>query len=281
VEIRTGVDVKVVRMSATQVAAVGDGKATWEADLVVGADGVESMVRRRLATESTVVAAGCAAWRAVIPWYRAPRLPEDLSLGSETVGAGHRFRYAPLGERGTAGRTGRNGIYWAATIPGAYRPEPPATQLGLLRRWFADWHQPIPDLLAATEPDDLIQHAVAELRPVPRSFTYRAGAGGYVLLGDAAHAMGHHLGKGACLALEDAAALRELVMNAAPGPELVNALDAYTRERRPRLARIMRQSRRVGAMLSAGGPLAVRARDAAMGLTPGLLVRVLRGSRAR
>jgi 2-polyprenyl-6-methoxyphenol hydroxylase-like FAD-dependent oxidoreductase len=281
IDIRTGVAVRTVRMNTGEPAAVTDGRATWEADLVVGADGVDSIVRRRLAPEATTVAAGCAAWRAVIPWYRAPKLPEGLGAGGETLGGGHRFRYALLGERGSAGGSTRGGIYWAATVPGAHRPEPPATQLSLLRRWFADWHPPIADLLAATEPDDLIQHQVAELRPVPRSFNYPAGPGGYVLLGDAAHAMSHHLGQGACLALEDAAALRGLLLDAVPGRSLGDALDAYTRERRPRLARIMRQSRRVGAMLAGNSSLAGRARDAALGLSPGLLGRVLRGSRAR
>jgi 2-polyprenyl-6-methoxyphenol hydroxylase-like FAD-dependent oxidoreductase len=281
IDIRTGVAVRTVRLSADAQPSVTDGRSTWEADLVVGADGVDSIVRRRLAPEATTVAAGCAAWRAVIPWYRAPKLPEGFGTGGETLGSGHRFRYALLGERGSAGGSSRGGIYWAATVPGAYRPEPPATQLSLLRRWFADWHPPIGDLLAATEPDDLIQHSVAELHPVPRSFNYEAGAGGYVLLGDAAHAMSHHLGQGACLALEDAAALRGLLLDAVPGRSLRSALDAYTRERRPRLARIMRQSRRVGAMLSGSGSLAGRARDAALGLSPSLLGRVLRGSRAR
>ena len=214
----------------------------------------------------------------MIPWYRAPKLPEGLGTGGETLGGGHRFRYALLGERGSAGGSSRGGIYWVATVPGAYRPEPPATQLSLLRRWFAEWHAPIGDLLGATEPDDLIQHAVAELRPVPRAYAYRAGSGGYALLGDAAHAMSPHLGQGACLALEDAVALSELLTDAVPGRSLAAALDAYTRDRRPRLARIMRQSRRAGAVLSGGGSLAGRARDAALGLTPGLLGRVLRGS---
>ncbi|HKS98846.1 MAG TPA: NAD(P)/FAD-dependent oxidoreductase [Rugosimonospora sp.] len=281
IDIRTGIAVRTVRLVRDESPAVTDGRTTWTADLVVGADGVDSIVRRRLAPEATAVAAGCAAWRAVIPWYRAPKFPDGLGTGGETLGGGHRFRYALLGERGTSGGSSRGGVYWAATVPGAYRPEPPATQLSLLRRWFADWHAPIGDLLAATEPEDLIQHSVAELRPVPRSFTYPAGTGGYVLLGDAAHAMSHHLGQGACLALEDAASLRALLLDAVPGRTLGTALDAYTRERRPRLARIMRQSRRVGAMMTSNGSLAGRARDAALGLSPSLLGRVLRGSRAR
>jgi 2-polyprenyl-6-methoxyphenol hydroxylase-like FAD-dependent oxidoreductase len=286
IDIRTGVGVRTVRLHPHELPAVGDGKNTWEADLVVAADGVDSIVRRRLAPESTAVAAGCAAWRAVIPWYRAPKLPDGGSpsgpprtaptgagTGGETLGAGHRFRYALLGERGSAGGSSRGGIYWAATVPGAYRPEPPAAQLALLRRWFAEWHAPIGDLLAVTEPDDLIQHSVAELRPIPRTFSFPAGPGGFVLLGDAAHAMSHHLGQGACLALEDAATLRALLIDAIPGRSLVHALEEYTAQRRPRVARIVRQSRRVGAVYAANGNLVARARNAALGLTPRMLGR--------
>jgi len=144
----------------------------------------------------------------------------------------------------------------------------------LVRRWFADWHAPIGDLLAATEPDDLIQHQVGELRQLPRCFAYPSGPGGYALLGDAAHAMSHHLGLGACLALEDAATLVSAVREAVPGRSLAPALDAYTRERRPPVARVVRQSRRMAALLGGGNGFAGRARDAALGLSPGLLTRV-------
>jgi 2-polyprenyl-6-methoxyphenol hydroxylase-like FAD-dependent oxidoreductase len=85
-----------------------------------------------------------------------------------------------------------------------------------------------------------------------------------VLLGDAAHAMPHHLGQGACLAFEDAATLRSLVADAAPGPGLVTAIEAYSRTRRPRTTSVVRQTRRMSAVVQARGRLALRARDAAL-----------------
>jgi 2-polyprenyl-6-methoxyphenol hydroxylase-like FAD-dependent oxidoreductase len=276
IEVRTAITVRTLRTPPDERPVVSDGAHTFEADLVIGADGLDSVVRRRLAPESAIVPAACTAWRAVVPWYRAPKLADGVP-GGETLGAGHRFRYALLGERGSAGGSVRGGIYWAATVPGAYRPEPPATQLVLLRRWFHGWHEPIGELLAATEPDDLVQRPVAELRPLPRSFAFPSGPGGVALIGDAAHAMSHHLSLGACLALEDAATLRAVLVDAEPGRGLGQALDTYARTRRPRLVRIMRQSRRVGAVLGVGGQLAVRARDAALGLSPGLMGRFTAG----
>jgi 2-polyprenyl-6-methoxyphenol hydroxylase-like FAD-dependent oxidoreductase len=219
-----------------------------------------------------VVSSGCAAWRAVIPWYRAPRLPEDRPARAEILGAGYRFVAASLGERGSSGPSTRGGIYWIATAAGAPRPEPPATQLALLRRWFAGWPDPTGDLLAATEPDDLEQQEIRELRPLPRGYGFPVGTGGFVLLGDAAHAMPHHLGQGACLALEDAATLRSVLRDAAPGPQLRAAIEKYSRLRRARTTTVVRQTRRMAAVLQARGRLALRARDLAFGtISPRLM----------
>jgi 2-polyprenyl-6-methoxyphenol hydroxylase-like FAD-dependent oxidoreductase len=272
VEIRTGVSVRSVRVAAGDRPAVGDTRATFEADLVVAADGIDSAVRHRLAPDATVISSGCAAWRAVIPWYRAPRLPVDRPVGGETLGAGYRFVAASLGERGSSGGSTRGGIYWVATAAGAPRPESPETQLALLRRWYANWPAPIGDLLAATEPDDLVQQEVRELRPLPRAYGFPAGSGGFVLLGDSAHAMPHHLGQGACLALEDAATLQSVAREAIPGEPLRAAIESYSRLRLPRAASVVRQTRRMSAVLQTRGRLALRARDAALGqITPRLL----------
>ena len=93
-----------------------------------------------------------------------------------------------------------------------------------------------------------------------------------MLLGDAAHAMPHHLGQGACLAFEDAATLQAAVREAAPGRALRAAIETYDRQRRPRAATMVRQTRRMSAVLQTRGRLALRARDAALGaINPRLL----------
>jgi 2-polyprenyl-6-methoxyphenol hydroxylase-like FAD-dependent oxidoreductase len=271
VDLRTGFTVRTVHVHGTRP-AVSDGRGTVEADLVVAADGIDSTLRRRLAPESAAVSSGCASWRAVIPWYRAPRLTDERPVAGEVLGAGYRFVAASLGERGSSGASSRGGIYWNVTAAGAARPEPPATQLALLRRWLADWPAPIGDLLAATEPDDLVQQEVRELRPLPRSYGFPVGAGGVVLLGDAAHAMPHHLGQGACLAFEDAATLCAVLREAAAGPGLRGAVESYSRQRLPRATTMVRQTRRMSAVLQTRGRLALRARDAALGkITPRLI----------
>ncbi|MBN1171399.1 MAG: FAD-dependent monooxygenase [Micromonosporaceae bacterium] len=267
VDLRSGTTIRTARPRADRP-AVSDGKTIFEADLVVAADGAHSAIRPRLVPESVFVTAGYAAWRAFIPGYRVPKLPADIPASGETLGGGHRFVHTLLGERGAAaGGTSRAGIAWVATAPGALRPEPPQMQLSLLRRWFAGWPAPTGDLLAATEPDDLVQDDVGELRPIPPSLAFTNPTGGYVLVGDAGHAMTHYLDQGACLALEDAATLHQTVRDAIPGRTLSQAIEDYSRLRRPRVVKVAARSRRIGSVLlgSSAGGLGLRARNVAMG----------------
>jgi 2-polyprenyl-6-methoxyphenol hydroxylase-like FAD-dependent oxidoreductase len=263
-EIRTSLEVTTLRLTGDRP-AVGNAKHTFEADLIVAADGGRSVLRRRLAPEAEVTSTGYTAWRAVVPWFRAPSVPTN----GEMLGAGHRFQHATLGERGASASATRGGVYWVATVPGAQRPESPTAQLGLLRRWFEGWQSPVPELLEATEPGDLVQQPGEELRSLPRRFGFPVGSGGVVLLGDAAHVAAPALSQGACLALEDAATLAVVLRGATSLPA---ALDAYTLARRDRVARVAKASRRVGSVLQAQG-LAARARDVALGLSSGLLQR--------
>ncbi|MEU4561461.1 NAD(P)/FAD-dependent oxidoreductase [Actinoplanes sp. NPDC023936] len=300
VEIRTGFDVTTVLAGRDRRPSAGDGRTMIEADLVVGADGIDSRVRAVVAPEAVALGTGLAAWQAVVPSFRVPDLPGFV--GGETLGAGYRFVAVPLGVGNPGGgvafpgggynsggynsggyqgggyRGGgyRGAVYWVATAAGAARPESAATQLALLRRWFAGWHEPVGALLEATRPEDVIPQGVRELRPLPRAYGFRCGPGGVVLIGDAAHAMPHHLGQGACLAFEDAATLRVLAAEAAPGERLVAAIEEYSRLRRPRTTTVIRQNRRMSAVVQARGRLALRARDAALNhMRPRILGRTL------
>jgi 2-polyprenyl-6-methoxyphenol hydroxylase-like FAD-dependent oxidoreductase len=270
VEIRTGVRVRELRSGDRP--AVGDGRSMVEADLVVAADGVDSAIRRWVDPGSAVVSAGCTAWRAIIPWYRAPRLTEDTPVDLAVLGGGYRFAAAGLSGESSAVAAARRGIYWTATAPGAPRPEPPATQLALLRRWFRTWPAPIGDLLAATDPNDVRQQELRELRPLPRALGFAGGSGATVLVGDAAHAMPDHLGQGAGLTLEDAATLASLVREATLGAALLRAVRTYNRMRRPRVTAVVRQDRRMSVVLQSRGRMARRVREAALGaLIPRLI----------
>lgn len=262
VEIRTGVQVRSVHASG-QRPTLSDGHNDFAADLVVGADGVDSCVRRRFAPDSVFRSTGQAVWRAVIPWYRAPQLDGQMLDCGQTIGPGQQFLHASFGGRG---QSAKGGVYWMATALGAPRPEPAESQLALLRRWFTGWPEPTGLLLTATEASDLVQSGVGELRTLPQAFGFAAGTGGFALVGDAGHSMAHYLAQGACLALEDAATLQRAVADAPPGRTLGLALEEYSRIRRPRIAKVLAHTRRIGALLQPKNGLTGRARTMAIGL---------------
>jgi 2-polyprenyl-6-methoxyphenol hydroxylase-like FAD-dependent oxidoreductase len=214
-------------------------------DLVVVADGIHSALRRRLAPATWVRDSGQIAWRAVTHGGF------DTMGGGETLGRGWRFGFAPVGPQS---------VYWFAGTSGPLRTTTPEDQLEELRGQFRDWHDPIPALLAAARPEQLLQHQLADLHPVPpMTFENRIA-----LVGDAAHAMTPNLGQGAAQALEDAVTLVAAV-TAAPLPQ---ALASYNAARRPRAVRYVRNSRRVGLALSSRGRATCALRDVMLRVTP-------------
>jgi 2-polyprenyl-6-methoxyphenol hydroxylase-like FAD-dependent oxidoreductase len=254
--VRTGVEViGVAQRPGAAVVRHSGGVET--ADLVVGADGLRSLVRQRVVPSVPSVAyAGYVAYRLL-----TPPLPEAVGEGAETWGAGVRFGYVPL-------RDGRVYCFAAVTAP---RREAAGGvgRLSDLEALVGSWHAPIPALLAAAREagSPVLLHDVEELPDLP---TFVAGR--LALLGDAAHAMTPNLGQGACQALEDAV---ELAAALSAEADVLAALADYDRRRRPRSQRIARRSRSLGRVGQWSAPLLVAVRDLAMRLTPPAVV--LRG----
>ncbi|MFF5103343.1 FAD-dependent monooxygenase [Streptomyces sp. NPDC000134] len=246
--LRIGSRAGAVRQTGPGTVRVDCGDTALEADLVVAADGVGSKVRGLLfPAHPGPVYSGSTVLRAVTERPVDPRTDFEL-----TWGRGAEFGHIAFPD-------GRAEWHAVLTLPARTRFADPLAEL---RRRFRDWHDPIPALLDATRPADVLHHDVAELRAPLPSFT----AGRIALLGDAAHAMTPNLGQGACQALEDAVTLAAAL---AAAPTIEAALARYDAERRPRsqaVARAARQAGRMGHQLS--HPLAVALRDTAMRLTP-------------
>ncbi|WP_280373110.1 FAD-dependent monooxygenase [Nocardia abscessus] len=233
--VRTGVTVAEARVDGTVVHSAG----TSGGDVVVGADGIRSVVRRAVCGEVRPRYGGYTAWRVVV----TPRRP--VTEMGESWGRGERFGYVPLVD-------GRVYCFATANMPEA---TPSGGSAGLRTR-FGGWHEPIPALLAAAEGAEVLKHDLYDL-PALKTFV----AGRIALVGDAAHAMLPTLGQGACQALEDAVVLSR--MAAAGG-----GLAGYDRERRRRTRMIASRSRRLGAAAQLSFPPAVAFRDAVVRVIP-------------
>ena len=213
-------------------AQLADGR-TAAGDLLIGADGLNSVVRAALHGSNPPTYAGCTAWRAVVPFdTRAIR-------ATETWGAGNLFGQVPI--RG-------NRVYWYAAKSAPPGERPAAAKAELLRL-FSGWHEPIGALIEAADESAILQNDIFDRAPL-RSW----GHGRITLLGDAAHPMTPFLGQGGCQALEDAVVLGRRLRNA---PVIPAALRAYEAERMRRANAFVRRSRLVGRIARLRNPLAV------------------------
>ena len=217
---------------------LADGE-TLPADLVVGADGMRSTVRSEILGDGEPRASGIVAFRGVT----ANKQPVPAG---EWWGPGSVAGLLPL----SRGRT-----YWYLAFRGDV-----ATDLAKLARRAADYASPVPDLVAATDPDAILRHALYD-RPPSDCWT----RGTTVLVGDAAHPMLPFLGQGACAALDDAVALGAAV---GENTDVEMALEAYEWMRVPRASKLVRGSRTASRVALLRPGLLRALRNGLVGATP-------------
>ena len=230
------------------IARFADGQQA-EAGLLVGADGLHSVVRSHLHGNEKPRYAGYTCWRGMAA-CEAKALP--LTTGFEAWGPGARFALH---------RCGPGRVFWYAThnAPEA-SPDPPDGRKAEVRRLFRDWHQPIPEAIEATLETEILRNDIVDRRPLSRW-----GRGRMTLLGDAAHPTTPNLGQGACQALEDAVVLADCLRQCR---EVEPALRLYEQQRQRRTAAITRASWRLGKICQWESPPACWLRNSLTQLMP-------------
>jgi salicylate hydroxylase len=231
------------------VATFANGKS-FECDLIVGADGVRSVVRDALWGPEPAHYTGHMCWRALVDVDHHP-LPFASPDASFWLGPkGHVVTYYVKG--------GRQLNVVAITENKEWVEESwsvKSTQQALLDA-FPGWHANITELYRRADPDGIYKWGLFDRDPMQRWSRGRA-----TLLGDAAHPMLPFLSQGAAMAIEDGYVLAEAL--ARFGQDIPKALDAYEAERRPRTSRVQLEARERGRTYHLSSPEELRKRNEA------------------
>ena len=204
--------------------------AGLQCDLLVGADGIHSQVRRELFGDIAPQYMG----------YRSHRLVMDnvgVKCFTEYLGRGQRIGLVPISE---------SRLYVWTTF-NSRKKQAPSTDLP---RLFAQFTDPTVRRVLEARHENVIVTEIEELWSDDWIRVW--GDRRVVLLGDAAHALTPNIGQGAGMAMEDAAVLAEEICNTAG---LDEALGNYAQRRKPRVQTVMRISREVGEDGQAWNPL--------------------------
>lgn len=211
------------------------------ADVVIGADGIHSVLQGFVVEPVSPEFSGVVAYRGLVPALAAH--PSDTMR--MWLGEGRHFLLFPV----------RGGLLlnYVGFVPSPSAVPESWSAVGdpdVLAAHFDGWDPAIGSVISAISGPGGSGFAwgMYDREPLPRW-----SSGRLTLLGDAAHPMLPHLGQGVNQALEDAVALAVLLGAVPDSSGVAGALGAYEKLRRPRTARVQLGSRRNGAGYDSSG----------------------------
>lgn len=205
---------------------------TVDADVVIAADGINSVLQKYVVEPSAPEYAGFRAYRGVLPMEKLPNWRREAH--QVWMGDGKHFMVFPL-RSGTL-------VNYVGFVPTSSQTAESWSAEGdrdELAASFAGWDPRVTELLSKVE--TCFWWGLYDRRPLSKWTNGRLA-----LLGDAAHPMLPHLGQGANQAIEDGTALAVLLQGLDQSAPIADVLQRYEALRRPRASMVQTEARRNG-----------------------------------
>lgn len=216
-----------------------------KSSIVLGADGLNSTVRKCLFSDNNIRKANQICWRGITEYELPINFKDELN---EAWGKSERFGFVQIA---------KNKVYWYALK--SFNKNQNESSINALEKYFNSYNQIVKNIITSTHKKQINTSEISDLKP---TFVWHKNR--VCLLGDAAHAATPNMGQGACQAIEDAYVLSECLNKY----ELIQAFSEYQKLRLPKAHKVVKMSWRIGKIAHLTNPALISLRNRMLKLIP-------------
>lgn len=216
-----------------------------QSSTVLGADGINSIVRKNLFPNNEVRNANQICWRGVTEYKLPTKFKNELN---EAWGKTERFGFVQISE---------SKVYWYALK--SFKNNMNEFSINEIEQYFSDYNSIIQNIIKSTKKEQINTAEISDLKP-----TNTWCKSNVCLIGDSAHATTPNMGQGACQAIEDAYVLSECLSKYGT----TKAFYEYQNLRLAKAHQVVKASWIVGKIAHLSNPILIGLRNQIMRLIP-------------
>lgn len=216
-----------------------------QSSIVLGADGLNSVVRQKIFSNNNIRNANQICWRGISKYELPIKFRNELN---EAWGKSERFGFVQIT---------KNKVYWYALK--SFKKNKTEFSINNLTQYFNDYNLLVKDIIDSTEKEQIHTAEISDLKPT--NIWHKENI---CLIGDSVHATTPNMGQGACQAVEDAFVLSECLDKY----EMTKAFTEFQNLRLPKAHQVTKASWLVGKIAHISNPILIGLRNQMLRLIP-------------